>query len=268
MLATRRAATSALPALPPFLAYLRLEVRRSLRNRRYLVFTVVFPVMLYVLYTAVLPATASGPIAGLPWNVYFLVSMAAYGAMGAAMSQANPIATERRQGWARQLRVTPLPSLAYVAAKVASAVLLTVPALALVGAAGQVVNHVDLGLPTWAATIAVLGHRLDPVRRARPAARLPARRRERPGRDGPVATSRWRSSAACSRRSRPSRPASLRLAACSPRRTSRASAGPSWPGSSPTRSTSSCWSRGRSRSARWPRGATEPTSGRGGPDPT
>jgi ABC-2 type transport system permease protein len=156
MLATRRAATSALPALPPFLAYLRLEVRRSLRNRRYLVFTIVFPVMLYILYTAVLPATASGPIAGLPWNVYFLVSMAAYGAMGAAMSQANPIATERRQGWARQLRVTPLPSLAYVAAKVASAVLLTVPALALVGAAGQVVNHVDLDLGTWAATIAVL----------------------------------------------------------------------------------------------------------------
>ena len=84
------------------------------------------------------------------------MSMAAYGAMGAAMSQANPIATERRQGWARQLRVTPLPSLAYVAAKVASAVLLTVPALALVGAAGQVVNHVDLGCRTWAATIAVL----------------------------------------------------------------------------------------------------------------
>ena len=156
MLATRRAAASALPALPPFLAYLRLEIRRSLRNRRYLVFTVVFPVMLYVLYTAVLPDTASGPIAGLPWNEYFLVSMAAYGAMGAAMSQANPIATERRQGWARQLRVTPLPSLAYVGAKVASAVLLTVPALALVGAAGQIVNHVDLGLPTWAATIAVL----------------------------------------------------------------------------------------------------------------
>ena len=71
--------------------------------------------MLYVLYTAVLPGdTATGPIAGLPWPVYFLVSMAAYGAIGAAMSQAVPIATERRQGWARQLRVTPLPGLAYV----------------------------------------------------------------------------------------------------------------------------------------------------------
>ena len=43
MLATLRTA-AVLPALPPFLAYLRLEIRRSLRNRRYLVFTVVFPV--------------------------------------------------------------------------------------------------------------------------------------------------------------------------------------------------------------------------------
>ena len=250
MLATRRAATSALPALAPFLAYLRLEVRRSLRNRRYLVFTVVFPVMLYILYTAVLPATASGPIDGLPWNVYFLVSMAAYGAMGAAMSQANPIATERRQGWARQLRVTPLPSLAYVAAKVASAVLLTVPALALVGAAGQVGQPRRPRPGTWVATIAVLAHRLDPVRRARPAARATCSTPRAPRAGWSCATSRSRSSAACSRRSRPSRPASLRLAACSPRRTSRASAGPSWPGSSPTRSTSSCSSRGRSRSAR------------------
>ena len=156
MLATRTAAAAALPSIAPFLAYLRLEVRRSLRNRRYLVFTVVFPVMLYVLYTAILPATANGPVGGLPWDVYFLVSMAAYGAIGAAMSQAAPIATERRAGWARQLRVTPLPGIAYVAAKVASAILITVPALALVGAAGQLVNHVDLGIGTWAGVIVVL----------------------------------------------------------------------------------------------------------------
>ena len=158
MLATRTAATSALPSLAPFLAYLRLEVRRSLRNRRYLVFTIVFPVLLYVLYTAVVP-TGSDPNAtldGLTWPVYFLVSMAAYGAIGAAMSQAVPVATERRQGWARQLRVTPLPSLAYVATKVVSAVLLTIPALALVGLAGQVINHVDIGVSTWVATIVAL----------------------------------------------------------------------------------------------------------------
>jgi ABC-2 type transport system permease protein len=149
---------AAVPSAGPFLAYLRLEIRRSLRNRRYLVFTIVFPVILYIMYTAVVP-TGGSPgetLDGLTWPVYFLVSMAAYGAIGAAMSQAVPVATERRQGWARQLRVTPLPGLAYVGAKVASAVLLTVPALALVGAAGMLVNHVDLPIGTWAATVAVL----------------------------------------------------------------------------------------------------------------
>jgi ABC-2 type transport system permease protein len=148
MLATRVAA-SALPSAGPLLAYLRLEVRRSLRNRRYLIFTVAFPVILYVLYTAILPDTADLPIAGLAWPVYFLVSMASYGAIGAAMSQAVPISTERRQGWARQLRVTPLPGPAYVIVKVVSAVLLTVPALVLVITAGQLVNHLDLGLGAW-----------------------------------------------------------------------------------------------------------------------
>ena len=76
----------AVPALQPFLAYLRLELRRATRNRRYLVMTVVFPVVIYVLYTAIIPAAASDQtVGGLTWPVYFLVSMAAYGAIGAAM---------------------------------------------------------------------------------------------------------------------------------------------------------------------------------------
>ena len=97
--------------------------------------TVVFPVVIYVLYTAVIPAAPSDvTVGGLTWPVYFLVSMAAYGAIGAAMSQAVPVATERRQGWTRQLRVTPLPGLAYVAAKAVTAIALTVPSIALVSA--------------------------------------------------------------------------------------------------------------------------------------
>jgi ABC-2 type transport system permease protein len=155
MLASRALAVAG-PAASPFLAYLRLEVRRSLRNRRYLVFTIAFPVMLYVLYTAVLPAAGNEQIDGLAWPLYFLVSMAAYGAMGAAMSQAAPIAIERRQGWARQLRVTPLSGPAYVAAKVVSAVALTVPALFLVVLAGILVNHVHLGAGTMLLVIGAL----------------------------------------------------------------------------------------------------------------
>ncbi len=155
MLASRALTIPGLAA-SPFLAYLRLEVRRSLRNRRYLIFTIAFPVILYVLYTAILPASATGLIDGLAWPVYFLVSMASYGAIGAAMSQAAPIAIERRQGWARQLRVTPLPGSAYVAAKVVSAVVLTVPALLLVALAGGLVNHVSMGAETTIRIVVVL----------------------------------------------------------------------------------------------------------------
>ncbi|HYX11883.1 MAG TPA: ABC transporter permease [Candidatus Acidoferrum sp.] len=155
MLASRSAVLRG-TAPSPFLAYLRLEVRRLLRNRRYLVMTVGFPLVIYVLYTAILPTTDTRPIDGLAWPVYFLVSMAAYGATGAAMSQAVPIATERRQGWARQLRVTPLSGGAYVAAKLLSAVALTVPALALVIGVGGLLNGLGLGIgPSLALIITI-----------------------------------------------------------------------------------------------------------------
>ncbi|HEY5628788.1 MAG TPA: ABC transporter permease [Candidatus Limnocylindrales bacterium] len=140
-----RAIGLAMPAASPFLAYLRMEIRRASRNRRYLALTLVFPALIYVLYTAVLPVGGSQTVDGLSWPAYFMVSMAAYGAMGAALSQAAPIAIERRGGWIRQLRVTPLPGLAYVGAKVVSAVVLTVPALAIVTVAGSALNHVQLG---------------------------------------------------------------------------------------------------------------------------
>ncbi len=152
-----RALTAAAPAASPFIAYLRLEVRRTLRNRRYLMFTIVFPVLLYVMYTAVLNrGDATTVLDGLTWPAYFMVSMASYGAIGAAMSQAAPIAIERRGGWVRQLRVTPLPGFAYVAAKIASSVVLTVPALALVAMAGLLINHVQMSPGGLVLTIAAL----------------------------------------------------------------------------------------------------------------
>ena len=62
----------AIPALRPFLAYLRLELRRALRNRRFLVMTVVLPVVIYVLYTAIIPAARAqgATIGGLTSPVY------------------------------------------------------------------------------------------------------------------------------------------------------------------------------------------------------
>jgi len=146
-------------AFAAFAAFVRLEVRRALRNRRYVTFAIAFPVVFYVLYTGVLSGTsadATAIVGGIPWRTYFMVSMATYGAIGAALGGAIVIAQERDGGWARQLRVTPLPSSAYVAGKLVVAYLVTLPAIAAVLVAGLVIDHVALAPVTWLAVLVVL----------------------------------------------------------------------------------------------------------------
>jgi ABC-2 type transport system permease protein len=142
-------AQSAIDPVRALTAYLALEVRRAVRNRRYAVFAVGFPVVFYLLYTGVFQgATApTDPI----WPAYFMVSMAAYGMIGASLSNAVPIAQERASGWTRQLRITPLPATAWIATKLGVAYLTTLPSLLLVAAAAVLVNHVSLPTTTWLA---------------------------------------------------------------------------------------------------------------------
>jgi ABC-2 type transport system permease protein len=45
--------------------------------------------------------------------------MAAYGMIGASLSNAIPISQERASGWTRQLRITPLPASAWIATEAA-----------------------------------------------------------------------------------------------------------------------------------------------------
>jgi ABC-2 type transport system permease protein len=170
-----RAIAGASAGRSSFATLLVFEVRRAARNRRYLLFTLAFPALIYLLYTQILPAGGPGTVDGLAWPAYFMVSMAVYGAMGAALSQTAPIAVERRGGWIRQLRTTPIAPAAYVAAKVAAGVLLTAPALVFVTIVGVVANHVVVDAPRavalvgtvavgslpFAALAVVLGYILD-----------------------------------------------------------------------------------------------------------
>lgn len=138
--------------VPAVLKYAQLELRRASRNRRYLMTAVIFPVMFYALFTGVLQGGGADPTAGggLVWKTYYMVSMAAYGAIGAALGGAIVIATERRSGWTRLLRTTPLPPAGYVAGKLIVSYLVTLPSVGLVLLAGAVLNHVALAPATWA----------------------------------------------------------------------------------------------------------------------
>jgi ABC-2 type transport system permease protein len=137
------------------LYYAWTEALRTLRNRRYTIFVVLFPVALYLINANIYGGqTAAG---GVRQSVYLMVQMAGYGALGASMmSSAVPWAQERRSGWLRQLQITPLPGWAIVATKLAIALLLVLPSLVLVFAVAVLQQGVSMPLGRWAALAAVM----------------------------------------------------------------------------------------------------------------
>ncbi|MDR2280775.1 MAG: ABC transporter permease [Gordonia sp. (in: high G+C Gram-positive bacteria)] len=106
-------------------AYLKHDVRRVLRNRRAMIFTIAMPALLYLVFGATQKHSemvGSGNVA-----FYVLVGMAVYGAILAASSNAASVSIEQQAGWTRTLMMTPLKPSGYVATKVALA--LTMSAL-------------------------------------------------------------------------------------------------------------------------------------------
>lgn len=86
------------------LAYLKFELMRFAREPRLLLFTVMMPVISYVVFTGVgdMHSTAEG----VPLPATLMIGMAGYGAIIGMLSLGIGVSAERTQGWLRQLRVT------------------------------------------------------------------------------------------------------------------------------------------------------------------
>ncbi|MEW9531146.1 ABC transporter permease [Microbispora sp. NPDC049125] len=133
--------------------YIKVEILRMLRNKRYLIFVVAFPVGFYLLYSNLWGSEVDAAT-GVRGAVTLMVSMAAYGALAAAMmSTAVPWSQERHSGWLRQLQITPLPGWAIIATKLVASLLLVLPSLLLVGLAAVLTQHVTLPAGQWAALL-------------------------------------------------------------------------------------------------------------------
>lgn len=132
-------------------AFGRFEVGRLVRSWKFLVITVGFPVTFYMLFLG--DRRAGQVVDGtVPWRVYLMISMCSFGALVAALTAGGArLSTERASGWARQLRVTPLPGWAYVATKIAASMLVILPVVALVDLVGAAFGGVDLDAGTWIA---------------------------------------------------------------------------------------------------------------------
>ena len=127
----------------------RFEVGRLLRSWKFLAITVGFPVLFYMLLLGDRPRTEL-VYGGVQWREYLMVSMSSFGALVAALNAGGSrLSMERAGGWARQLRVTPIPAWSYVAVKMSSAMLVVLPVVALVELVAGTFGGVQLPAGTW-----------------------------------------------------------------------------------------------------------------------
>lgn len=154
------------------ITYARYDMRRLYRNRRFLIFTVAFPLVLFLFIAS---SNKHVTLQGIPFPVYYLTGMVAWGTMNAVSAGGGIIALERAVGWTRQLRITPLPVGVYISTKVASGYALAcLTIVVLYIAALSIPVHLTLdgwllmtgliliGLLPFAALGIFLGHSLSP----------------------------------------------------------------------------------------------------------
>jgi ABC-2 type transport system permease protein len=124
--------------------YVRLELLRTVRNTQSFAFSLILPA---VLYLAIAGSNRHVDVEGISFPRYYMVSMAGYGAMIAALSGGARIAAERSIGWNRQLRLTPLRPRTYFLVKIATGYMVAAIAIAVLYVCGL-----------------LYGVRIDPVR--------------------------------------------------------------------------------------------------------
>ncbi|UQI48074.1 ABC transporter permease [Streptomyces sp. HU2014] len=122
---------------------IKLEIQRTLRNKKFMFFSVLYPAGLYLLIAGGASSTEVVEGTGLTVPLLMMVSMASFGALTAVLvGNSERIAKEREKGWVRQLRLTALPGRGYVTAKVASAAVVSLPSILVVFGVAALVKDV------------------------------------------------------------------------------------------------------------------------------
>ena len=131
-------------------AYARLDLRRQLRDRLGMFFTVGLPAFMYLVFgLGSDDAVGSGNV-----STYVMISMAAYGAVSATTGTAGSAVTELVMGWGRQLSLTPIRPLQGVALKAGIAMTVAAVPIALIYGIGAATGaRGDLGDWLGSATI-------------------------------------------------------------------------------------------------------------------
>ena len=116
--------------------YLRYELLRTVRNRRFFLFSLGFPLILFFVVAGPGRHVSNFDGSGISLPLYYMVGMATFGTMSAMLSCGGRIAAERAVGWNRQLRITPLSPRSYFRVKVITGYMMAIITLLVLYAAG------------------------------------------------------------------------------------------------------------------------------------
>jgi len=156
--------------------YFKYEFLRLFRNKRFFFFSLAFPLLLFICIGAANRTTTIdfGNLK-LRFILVYMVAMAGYGAMIAAIGGGGRIASERAAGWNRQLRLTPLPPSTYFTAKILTSYVMSLLSIVVLFAAGllfgvhaeagrigYMVGLILIGLLPLIALGVLIGHLLTP----------------------------------------------------------------------------------------------------------
>ncbi len=139
--------------------YLRYELLRNVRNWRFILFSLAYPVVLYFVVTS---PQRHATFDGVAFPLYFMAGMAAVGTMIAVISTGARIAVDRSAGWTRQLRMTPLTAAEHLGARVACGFFMALLAIVLVSLSGTALG-VHLSAGAWLTMIGLMLVGLIPV---------------------------------------------------------------------------------------------------------
>lgn len=129
-------------------AQCKAEILRTARNKRFVMFSIIMPVAFFFLFTSTVGSDAK--VGGVDWSSYYLMSMTCYGIIGASFTTfSNRLSRERSQGWIRLLRITPLPSWAYVVSKLVAQGIINLFIIVMMFVIGGLGKQISLPVSAW-----------------------------------------------------------------------------------------------------------------------
>ena len=126
---------------------LSIELRRMLRNRRTVIFALVFPAAMFFVFGSGNQGDEKVGVGNV--SAYVMVSMALYGGALIAASTGAGVAVERALGWSRQLRLTPLAPAVYIMVKAFVALTMGALAIVVVFSIGAIKGQPQMPTQTW-----------------------------------------------------------------------------------------------------------------------